>query len=213
MSHQLKLHPLTKNILPMLNFYEYQDRDAPLPPGPWNTAIREALHNFYLFGPQPDPWKNLAEKYPAIWDLIGNPLSLLGLNPQPFPPKARIAFIVAKELTNRIQSTYEISVIMGNHKVAKYWLKWLQTVTNDICPDSKKLTIPKWWPAPPSPSAYKVDDFSLELLVIGCYFQYTSNHIQHEEIKSQMHSTGDKLIHVVLNSTIGFVSLFTMFLQ
>ena len=178
-----------------------ENADAPLAPGPWDPVIRMALHHFYLFGSEPDPWKNSAEKYPAIWDLLGNPLSLIGLNPQPLPPKARIAFMVAKELTNRIQSTLEFADMMGNREVVKYWSKWLQTVTDDICPDPKKLTIPKWWPLPPTPPPYKMNDFSLELLVIGCYIQHSSNHIQHEEIKAQMHSTGDKLIHVVLNST------------
>jgi len=76
-----------------------EDDEHPLPPGPWDPVIREALERTTAFGPHPDPWhtlrpvpiayqfvqslfgpypepwkgifRTIAAKHPEIWEIIG----------------------------------------------------------------------------------------------------------------------------------------------
>jgi hypothetical protein len=51
---------------------ERKDDEHPLPPGPWDSAIRVALKRFKVFGPQPEPWRfDVFGPSPEPWRLMG----------------------------------------------------------------------------------------------------------------------------------------------
>lgn len=67
-----------------------EDEDHPLPPGPWDPVIRQALERINVFGPHPEPWQRLSQ---------GNRLARTAdpvFGPQPEPWKVLFASILAR---------------------------------------------------------------------------------------------------------------------
>jgi len=113
------------------------DDDHPLPPGPWDPVIREALERTFVlgplpepwrvFGPQPEPWRTaglrtnglwkgilatILARHPEIYDAIGgghNPLEEVALNPQPLPPRVAFLVSVAQTVIARAELLQEIA--------------------------------------------------------------------------------------------------------
>jgi hypothetical protein len=114
-----------------------EDDDHPLPPGPWDPVIREALERAFVFGPLPEPWRvfgphpeprrpegfrtnwgwkgflaSILARHPEIYDAIGgghNPLEEVALNPQPLPPLPAFLVTLAQTVIARAELLHEIA--------------------------------------------------------------------------------------------------------
>jgi hypothetical protein len=155
----------------------YPNPDGPdNPPGPLDPYIRRALERSVTgSGTGGYLWRVIAEKHPAIWDVIGgDPHSQMALNPQPLPPRSGFLAAVIQEFTERMTMVAEIAdliprpggergiIIVGGH-VAKF--------VDEICGNGMHIRWPLPWPAP----AWFSDTLSgSDLIVMGTQFQQSA---------------------------------------
>jgi hypothetical protein len=119
-------------------------------PDPWQTA----------FGPSPQPWlpalltNIITRRHPELWDLFGgNPLTRVGLNPQPLPPRILFAAALADELAGRATAALELSDWLPRQGEARGIIivgGRVRQFIDDICGNDIKFRFPKpgprpWW--------------------------------------------------------------------
>jgi hypothetical protein len=91
MSTKLNIHPLANLLAQILGLNLLPDPENTLLPSPWGQIIKTPNYSMYN-----NSLLNLvATEHPEIFDLLGNPLVLAGLNPQPFKAKLRYSQFVA----------------------------------------------------------------------------------------------------------------------
>lgn len=132
-----------------------------------------------FLGPVPDPWGSLfdagpnlwrvaAARHPALWDLFGDPLALVGLNPQPLPPRTIFVSAIAEtviqtaELAQRISSfgqrTGEAPPV--GHHVARY--------VDEYCGTGFRIKAP----LPPPPPPWLAEELgATDFVVMGVRFE------------------------------------------
>jgi hypothetical protein len=110
------------------------DDEHPLPPGPWDPVIRQAVEHVRVFGPHPEPWRtrdlatgrgseilrvllvSILRQHPEIWDVIGGGHSLVdevALNPQPLPPRYAFLISVVQVVASRAELLQEMAGAMS----------------------------------------------------------------------------------------------------
>lgn len=171
-------------------------------PEPWRSA----------FGPLPDPWHLASEIIswqsesnrtraifelfaagrPEIWDVIGNPISLAGLNPQPLPPRAAFIAAFAEEVIDRALLMQEIADALprqGEQQGIIIVSGYLNRFVDDLCPEPIKIKIPF-----PKPKRDEVERLSaLELLTAGATFERNAVSVASEGLQQELRGAGAKL--------------------
>lgn len=206
-----------------------EDEDHPLPPGPWDPVIRVALERMNVFGPHPDPWRvfspgvpwqrmasvfgplpdpwkvifsRIADKYPAVWDVIGGGHSFgddVALNPQPLPPRFAFLVSLAQTVISRAELFQEIAdatqheseqqgiIIVGGY-IARF--------VDDFCGNDVRFKWPFPWPRP----NWLVKEISgIDLVVMATQFDQAANETFNPELRQNLADAGAKLAEAGLS--------------
>ena len=159
-----------------------EDDDHPLPPGPWDPVIRTALERVISFGPLPDPWVRSSELVRLILTLViklrpelsdalkpHSVIDLVGLNPQPLPPRAAFLAALARTVVERAELMQEIADAQGRGEqqgiiiVGGYPVRF----ADELCPEKFRF---KWpFPHPPHPW-FKQELDGVDLLMLATEF-------------------------------------------
>jgi hypothetical protein len=159
-----------------------EDDDHPLPPGPWDPVIRTALERVISFGPLPDPWVRSSELVRLILTLViklrpelsdalkpHSVIDLVGLNPQPLPPRAAFLAALARTVVERAELMQEIADAQGRGEqqgiiiVGGYPTRF----ADELCPEKFRF---KWpFPHPPHPW-FKQELDGVDLLMLATEF-------------------------------------------
>lgn len=178
------------------NSYPNPDGD-PMPPGPWDPIIRQALDR--MTTPTED-WHSLIEQarreivaqfignaIPEAWDAI-NPMHSVALNPQPLPPKWKFPVEFARAAMDRFETIQETAEIIGgedggNRSIIVVGGK-ISSFVDDWCG-----TVPKRWPGPRPKGLY-----GEELVLMGMEFIRGSKLVSNSELAGQFAAAGRQLM-------------------
>lgn len=142
----------------------YPDPDNPLPPGPWDPVIREALRGIdVLAGPHPTPWRRAGD---------------VMLNPQPLPPREVWALVAAQAIVADIQRTSESLRMFPDefqYRAVEMTQAGLAELVDDWCGTGwpRRWPIPWPWPPEPDPDPRELAN-PLDLIIIGAVFDRLS---------------------------------------
>jgi hypothetical protein len=178
-------------------------------PDPWQVAFGPHPEPWHLgFGPSPQPWSPamlfqvIARRHPELWDLFGgNPLSRVGLNPQPLPPKMVFAAALADELIGRAGAAQELAdwlpsqgeergiIIVGGR---------VQQFIDDICGNDIKFRFPRpgprpWW--------WREELEGADLVAMGVRFEVAAG--ANDVLGATFSQAGEKLIQAGLGRMRG----------
>ena len=175
--------------------------DEPHKPGPWDPVIRQVTNQF--FGPRPEPWRTeanlhrailgfLAASHPAIFDAIGDPLSLVGLNPQPLPPRAAFLAVFTQVVIDRVLLTQEIADAMnqtGEQQGIIIVGGRLAMLVDELCGNNFKIKIPI-----PRPK-HDADEMlsALDLLTAAAVFEQNAATVADASLRGELKTAGAKL--------------------
>lgn len=171
----------------------YPNPDDSGPVGPWGPVIRKALQNTVVqAGGSNVALHILAQKYPAIWDLWGNPVARVALNPQPLPPRIVFAASLAQEVIERAQTIQDISEALLPRESTGAVAGYVSRFTDDLCPDPPKIKIPKGpWPPDPDPDPRWS---AAELTVIGLAIQQAAGTFNDADVQQAVADAGNKIL-------------------
>lgn len=176
-----------------------EDDDHPLPVGPWDSVIREALEKTFRFGPQPDPWRvfgpvpepwrpagfrtnarwegilaSILARHPELYDVIGgghNPLEEVALNPQPLPPLYAFLVSVAQTVIARAELLQEIAGATL-HEGEPQRIIIVGGYISRFCDDVCGSGFRWKWPRPgPHPHWFDHELRGIDLLVLAAQFE------------------------------------------
>jgi hypothetical protein len=119
---------------------------------------------FQRFGPHPEPWV------------------IAGLNPQPLPPKALYALMLADAHVAELMRVDSLVADLGEGAVEQgsSRLQGLMTEIEELCP--RPFPWPKRWPVPPGP--LPDEDFgSVELAIVGSRFAMAAERLESGSLK------------------------------
>ena len=168
------------------------------------------------YGPQPDPWHILFEQaqadlrhemrwnllfrlHPEAYDLVGNPIVMYGLNPQPLPPKVRLPQLLAQRLVSLLENSLLQASVSGNSKAAEtYWSKWLSDLP-DLCPvPPGKGPWPKQWPP------IILQDMDMELpdfmISFAAVLQLEMQHRHDFVLQKDIHHAAEQLLTIMYDN-------------
>src|SRR6187549_3463707 len=135
----------------------YPDPDGePLPPGPWDPIIRQALDKVY--GPFPEPWRrtfesarlrNLSRIKPEAWDGIEDRFSSVALNPQPLPPRWKFPVEFARAAMDRFETIQETAEIIGGQNGGDRAIIVVGGKVSELVEEVCGNNFRRKWPIPP----------------------------------------------------------------
>jgi len=171
------------------------DPDNPTPPGPWDPVIRWALPRvLWIFEPNPDPWRRhwLFEPNPEPWVLVG-------LNPQPLPPRVMFFSAIAQFVIGRalsIQETANAIRGQGERQSTVGGSAYISRFVDDFCGTGRRVG----WPfPPPRPKWFTEDVAGRDLVVTGMQFEKAASQSYGFELKQVFADAGAKLTAVGLS--------------
>jgi hypothetical protein len=160
------------------------DPDNPMPHGPWDPVIRNAIaKTVRVFGPIPDPWN---------W-----------LNPQPLPPRYFFLSAVADEIISMVLVAREIAEINGSvNQNSKSSASYMKGIVDDWC---GTMWLLRHFPIPPRPHGGDPEPRpewlnpqlnGLDLVVLGTQFQKASKLVAGKELQQTFAGAAEKLVSV-----------------
>ncbi|MBA3633748.1 MAG: hypothetical protein H0W58_13220 [Acidobacteria bacterium] len=183
-----------------------EDPDNPLPPGPWDPIIRQALGRMKIFGPLPDPWQSefklnriwriLAALRPEIWDVIGGGQisDAVALNPQPLPPRVAFAASLAQTIIDRAEMMREIAsnlrleggeergiIIVSGRDIWRF--------IDELCGNNFKIK----FPIPIPPPWWKEELEAADFFVMAAQFETAASGTFDEDLRRNFADAGEKL--------------------
>lgn len=174
--------------------------DEPHKPGPWDPVIRQVASQF--FGPRPEPWRTeanlravlefIAARHPAIFDAIGDPLSLVALNPQPLPPRAAFLAVFTQAVIDRVLLTQEIADAMnqtGEQQGIIIVGGRLSMLVDELCGNNFKVKIPI--PRPKHDTDKMLS--ALDLLTAAAVFGQNAATVADASLRQELSKAGAKL--------------------
>ena len=185
--------------------------DEPHKPGPWDPVIRQVASQF--FGPRPEPWRLafgpgvpwrsefnlhrgilgfLAASHPAIFDAIGDPLSLVALSPQPLPPRAAFLAVFTQVVIDRVLLTQEIADAMnqtGEQQGIIIVGGRLSMLVDELCGNNFKVKIPI--PRPKHDTDKMLS--ALDLLTVAAVFGQNAATVADASLRQELSKAGAKL--------------------
>ncbi|RPE08080.1 hypothetical protein EGT74_13495 [Chitinophaga lutea] len=183
--------------------YRPHPDDPALPSGPWAPIIRSALKQSVFYTGAGAALRAIAQRYPQVWDLWGNPLSLVALNPQPLPPgDIAFAFALAQEVIDRALLIHDLSVALRpeeSGKAATAAAGLVQDFTDDLCPVPPKIVIPRKkgpFPVPPDAAAGWA---ALEMMAVGISFVQAAEGMAVPALQEALHAAGNQILDVGLS--------------
>ena len=194
---------LVSIIRDLLNSH-YPNPEGDPTPGPWgpiiNGAIRRSayslspvmteqlrssadhfveplIHQLGLTSIAGNHWTIIAEKHPAIWDIIGGGLlAEVALNPQPLPPVFIFASSLALEIINQAMQRQQVSTIMRGQG-GETSIIIVGGLVDEICGNGFRIK----YPLPtPHPNWFKQELSGPDLVVMGVQFEKAARLTQGE---------------------------------
>jgi hypothetical protein len=177
-----------------------EDDENPLPPGPWDPAIRVALQQINVFGPRSEPWKvifaSILARHPEIWDVIGGGSSFgeeIALNPQPLPPRFAFLVSLAQTVTSRAELLQEIADATrreGEQQGIIIVSGYIGRFVDDICGNDFRFK----WPFPgPRPNWLAKEVSGIDLVVMATQFDQAANETFSRELRQNLADASAKL--------------------
>jgi hypothetical protein len=192
----------------LTGLFPFDDYDYRKPPRPnWLNTLTEQPDTFHpVFGPRPEPWRSLlgtgsallriiAERHPAIEDIIGGggPLSRVALNPQPLPPRIAFAAALASEVINQAVVRQELADLIhpaGQERGIIIVSGRIRQFVDDYCVTGKLR-----WPFPVPPPPWWSEQLSgTSLIVMGVQFGNAAPQVFNEELRQTFIDAGEKLV-------------------
>jgi len=188
--------------------------DDPLPPGPWDPVVREALERINVFGPfrqpwgpHPEPWKVLLSgvlaRHPEIWDAVGGGHSFgeeVALNPQPLPPRFAFLVSLARTVISRAELLQEIADAtrregdqQGIIIVSGYIARFI-----DDCGTNFRF---KWPFPPPRPNWFTREVSGIDLVVLATQFDQASKEVFSPALRQNLADASAKLVEAGFSKT------------
>jgi hypothetical protein len=191
----------------------HEDDDHPLPPGPWDRVIRNALERVTPLGPHPEPWLRSSELarlilalavslQPEISDAL-KPHSLIervGLNPQPLPPRQAFLTALTQIVIDRAELIAEIANATGGQGEQHGIIivsGYLARFADDFCATGFK---PRW-PFPPNlpPSWFVKELDGVDLLLIAVRLDQAATEAFNPALRQGLRDASGKLANTGLS--------------
>ncbi|MFZ0063929.1 MAG: hypothetical protein WAL47_17990 [Pyrinomonadaceae bacterium] len=192
---------MTAFVTGLLGDYPNPEGD-PQPPSPWDPIIRQTFEK--VFGPHPEPWRtrfesaghrlrNLGQTRPEVYDIIGDRLNRVALNPQPLPPRwafgvefLRLAadrLVAIQETADVINNGSEQGIIVVGGRVSE--------LVDFVCGNNFPKRFPPIPPPGPDPDPRLRGD---ELVLMGAELTRYSKTIANKVLGRELTAAGEKLI-------------------
>jgi hypothetical protein len=166
------------------------DDPNPGPPWPWSHIINKAI-----------------ERVVTSLSTHSSLLSRVALNPQPLPPKAQFAMVLAEEVIERAAMMYQMADAFNDSGQERGIIivgGFLNRFVDDICPTPPVIRFPHvGWPFPPDPDPHP-EWSGLELAIIGTQFLNEARSLRQTAVQSVFHQAGEKLLQVALSRMGGY---------
>lgn len=174
-------------------------------PDPWGPGPIPWLTMEARFG-IPVPWKHvfasLAERYPAIWDLLGGPASWgaeVALNPQLLPPRQAFLLSLADTVLSRALLLQDLARAMqgdGPVDAPSAAARYLALFAEDICGNDFRLR----WPFPgPRPHWFLDEMYGIDLLLLAARFADAGPDMAGPELQQSMSDAARRLTHAAMS--------------
>ncbi len=173
--------------------------DEPEPPtGPWASIIRSAWKQSIFYTGNGAALRAIAQRHPQVWDLWGNPLAHVALNPQPLPPgDIAFAFALAQEVIDRALLLHDVAA--GLHpdesgQAAAVSSGLVRNFADAVCPFPPQIKIPrKKGPFPVPPDA-EAGWSAIELMAVGISFVQAAESIAVPALQEALHAAGNQIM-------------------
>lgn len=185
-----------------------EDDEHPLPPGPWDPAIRTALERIGVFGPQPEPWfigrafafplpwKVIMERPREIWGAIGGFGEEVALNPQPLPPRYAFLVSAAQTMVSRAELLQEMADATRREGVQHGSISYIARFVDEYCLVGK----PKWpFPGPPPHWWFASEFDGMDLLVMASQFEQAAKQTFSPGLRQILADANAKLVEAGLS--------------
>ncbi|WP_423738127.1 hypothetical protein [Chitinophaga caseinilytica] len=177
--------------------------DDPEPPiGPWASLIRSAWKQSVFHSANGAVLRAIAQRHPQVWDLWGNPLGPVALNPQPLPPgDIAFSFALAQEVIDRALLLHDMAGTLqpnapGHADAIAVGL--VRDFTNDYCPVPTKIVIRRKRPFPVPPDA-EAGWSALEMLAVGISFTQAAESIAVPALQEALQAAGNQIMDAGLS--------------
>jgi hypothetical protein len=129
--------------------------------------------------PVPDPWKVLG----SVSDLS----DMVSLNPQPLPPKALFAIMLAEEVVNHVSRLQDFADIAGQSgsPAQDYMARFVDDI--ELCPPYRK------WPFPPPKRGETLFD-PADLVTMGVAFTHLAETVPDDRLRGDLKGVGASLV-------------------
>lgn len=159
--------------------------------------------------PPPWPWRHLlnrtAERVVTSLSTHGSPLSRVALNPQPLPPKAQFALVLAQEVIGQAAMMHQMADAFNHNGEDRGIIivgGFINRFVDDICPTPPVIRFPHLgWPFPPHPHP---EWSGLELAIMGTQFLNEAKALRQTGVQSVLHKAGEKLMDVAQSRMAGY---------
>jgi hypothetical protein len=175
------------------------------------SFVNELTYGSKRFIPNPDdpnpgpPWPCSHIIHKAIDRVVNslsahsNLLSRVALNPQPLPPKAHFALVLAQEVIERAGLLHQAADAFANNGDQRGIIivgGFVNRFVDDVCPTPPVIRFPHLgWPFPPEPDPHP-EWSGLELAIIGTQFQNEARITGDKDIRRTFFNAAEKLLDV-----------------
>jgi hypothetical protein len=190
--------------------HERPGDEQPLPPGPWDPAIRAALHSINPFGNPANSWEEfilsiLAQRFPAINDVPrgggGNIFERVALNPQPLPPRQAFLKSLTQTIVERTELLQEMAAAFSDGSEERGIIivsGYLSRFLDEFCGTGYKLRFPH---PGPRPTWFPDQLDASDLVVMAAYFQQAAKETFYRALGEQLSQTSTKLLQAGISAT------------
>jgi hypothetical protein len=150
------------------------------PPGPADPVIRRTLVRIRdRLGPQPEPWR--------VFGSFSNLSDAVSLNPQPLPPQALFAVMLAEEVVDHVSRLQDFADIAGQSgsPAQDYMAQFVDDI--ELCPPWRK------WPFPPPKRGDTLFD-PVDLVTMGVAFTHLAETVPDERLRGDIQGMGARLM-------------------
>lgn len=178
--------------------------DDPEPPvGPWASLIRSAWKNAIFYGNGGGALRTIARRHPQLWDLWGDPLVHLALNPQPLPPgDIAFSFALAQEVIDRALLLHDVAAALQPNEPAggtTAAVKLVRDFTDDYCPVPPRIVIPRKKGPFPVPPGSEAGWSAIEMMAVGASFTHAAERMHPPALQEALQHAGQQIMETGLS--------------
>jgi hypothetical protein len=183
-----------------------EDDDHPLPPGPWDPIVRQALEHASGPGRSPESRRMLLDSilasHPEIYDGIGGGLRLgeeVELNPQPLPPRYALLVSVVQTVVRRVELLQEIADAIPREGVQQGIIivgGYISRFSDEWCGNGFRLK----WPFPgPRPSWFTHELRGIDLVVMAAQFEQAAREAFNPDMSRHLTDASTRFVEAGLS--------------